>query len=171
MILRIPFSKRLAVIGHRLFGGDFSQLVLPGICRDELADGGVAEIRADGGGTESKTTGDLMHVADLAGFDDQRRPEARADAGEMMVDGADREQSGDRYPLGGGGPVGEDQDVMIVLNGCFSFVTKCVETFLEPGSTFRSRPCHIENYGWKSLIIKMFDLLQAGVRTESRCRD
>ncbi len=75
------FFECLAVVGHRLLGvHSFAEFTFSFICGDELADGGVAEVGNDGGGSEAEQAGDLVDVAGFAGFDDERGAHALADA-------------------------------------------------------------------------------------------
>ena len=148
--LEHAFFERLAVVGHRLLGGDFAELVLPGIRGDELADGGVAEVGADRGRAETEAAGDLVHVADFAGFDHQRGAHALADAVEVVMDGADGEQGGNGDALGGSGAVGEDEDVAIVLHGRFSFGAEFVEARLS-ARPLRSAAGHVQSRTWPGI--------------------
>ena len=90
---------------------------LDGALLDHLADGLDGQVGIDGAGTITDEAGHLMDVAGLACLADDARPHALANTAEMMVNGADREQCGDREVPGIDSLVAEDEDAGAFING------------------------------------------------------
>ena len=101
-----------------------------------------------------------MDIPGFSGLDDQGRPHALANACQVVVDCADRQQHRNGDPLAGGAAVGENQDIPIRLNGRFRFQAKGVKAGFHPTASGVRRPCAIQNNGRKTLLIKVFDFLQ-----------
>ena len=74
----------------------------------QLPDRGIAEIGADRGCSESKTTGDLVDIADFSGFQDQGSSKPFPDSSEMVMNGTNSHQTGNRNFPGICIPIAED---------------------------------------------------------------
>ena len=74
------------------------------------------EIGIDRTGAVADQAGEVMHVARLAGLEDQADFRPRAFADEVMVDGRDAEQARNRRPLLIDAPVAENQELVPVLD-------------------------------------------------------
>ena len=59
---------------------------------------------------------EVLHLARLPGLDDQADARARAGAGEVVVNGAGGQQAGYRRMRGVHAPVGQDDDVLAILD-------------------------------------------------------
>ncbi len=73
-----------------------------------------------------------MHLARLAGFDDEADRGAQAGADQMMMHGGAGEQRGDRNPVRARHAVGQDDDVDALADRGFGARAEFVEHLLEP---------------------------------------
>ena len=81
----------------------------------------------------SRTSGkarEMMHLARLAGFDDDADRRAQADADQMMMHGGAGQQRGDRNPVGAGHAVGQDDDVDAFAHRAFGARAEFIEHLL-----------------------------------------
>ena len=95
-------------------------------------DGLEGEIRIDRLGAVAGQAGEVMHLARLAGFDDEPDRGAQAGADQMMVHGGAGEQRGDRNPVGARHAVGQDDDVDALAHRGFGARAQFVEHLFEP---------------------------------------
>ncbi len=101
-----------------------------------------------------------MNVAGFAGFDDDRSTHPLANAVQMVVDRADRQQGRNRDSFGGGGAVGEDQNAVFRLNGGFRFCAKLIQSCFQASVTGRQLPGAIEHGGKETVFTEILDALE-----------
>ena len=75
----------------------------------------------------------MMHLARLAGFDDEADRGAQAGADQMMMHGGAGEQRGNRNPVRARHAVGQDDDVDAFAHRAFGARAEFVEHLLQPG--------------------------------------
>ena len=102
-----PLADRLDVVLLHLFGAE-RQIVLDA----HLLERGKGEIGVDRLRAVAGQRTEMMHLARLAGLDDDAGQGAQTLADQVMVHRRCREQSRDRHPLGRSRAVGQDQDVV-----------------------------------------------------------
>ena len=82
------------------------------------------QVRVDGGRAVADEAAEVVRLAGLAGLDDDRRPRAAAQADQVVMDGAGRQQRRDRRAVGTDGAVAEDQDRRAVDDGALRRITQ-----------------------------------------------
>ena len=85
------------------------------------------EVGVDGGGAEAQQAGEVVHLARLAGLDDEAALRAQALADEVVVDGGDGQERGDRGVVGIHRAVGEDEDLVAVLHVLLGLAPQAIE--------------------------------------------
>ena len=103
--LQDALAERVDQVADGLLGLDARQ---EGAGADQVLDGLHRQVRVDGGGAVADEQGDVVHLADVAGLDQQAHLGALLGADEVVVDGRGEQQRRDRRVLGVGVPVGQD---------------------------------------------------------------
>ena len=93
-------------------------------------DGLERQIRVDRLRAVAGQAREVMHLARLAGLDDDAYRGAQAGADQMMMHGGAGEQRRDRNPVGAGHAVGQDDDVDALAHGAFGARAELVEHLL-----------------------------------------
>ena len=112
-----------------------SQALDEGARADQVLDGLHREVGVDRGGAVADEQRDVVHLADVAGLDQQAHLGALLGADEVVVDGGGEQQRGDRCVLGVGVPVGEHDQPGAVLDGGVGLGAD----LLQPGGEGRRR--------------------------------
>ena len=104
--LEHALAQRALQVLHGLLGLGVDEVAVPG----QVLDGLHREVGVDRRGAVPDEQRDVVHLADVAGLDDQ--PDVRAGllADQVVVHGTGEQQRRDRRELGGGVPVGEHDD-------------------------------------------------------------
>ena len=96
-------------------------------------DGLEREIRIDRFRAVAGETGEVMHFARLAGFDDEADRGAQAGADQMMMHGGAGQQRRDRNPVGADHAVGQDDDVDALAHRALGARAELVEHLVHAG--------------------------------------
>ena len=93
----------------------------------QIFQGFDGQIRIDRAGAVADQQREMHHLARLAGFDDQRHLGARPFADQLIVDGGQRQQAGNRRVVVVHAAVGENQQRVAALDGQRGAAAKLVE--------------------------------------------
>ena len=104
--LQDAFVERVNVVLDRLLVRDADEQPL----LDHVVERLEREVRVDDAGAVAEQQRAVMHLARVAGLDDQPAPRARALADEVMMDAGRREEARNRRAIAVGAAVRQDQD-------------------------------------------------------------
>ncbi len=138
----------------------FRQVVVP-LHVDERFEN---QIRIDGSGPIPDQTGKLMHIARLAGFEDQAHFGSRTLTNEVVVDGRNTKQAWNRRPLLIDSPVAQDQELVALLDGLRGLLAQVVDCLTKPIRPFGNAEQHPKCLALEVRVGNPTDLLQIGVR-------
>src|SRR6185437_10915230 len=122
------------------------------------------QIRIDCPGAIPDQTGELMHIARLAGFEDQARFGSRTLMNQVMVDCRDTEQTWDRSPLFIDATIAQNEECVAFLDRLRSLPAQLVDRLAKPIRTFGDAEQHAERLALEVWIGNAADLLQIGIR-------
>ena len=107
---------------------------------------------------------ELMHVARLAGFDDEADFGPRAVAHKVVVDGRDAKEARNRRPFFVDPAIAEDQELVAFLNRLRRLSTEIVDCRPEPFRPLGHLEEHLERLALKMRIGDLANLLEIGIR-------
>ena len=113
MTLSTPLHDRLDVVAPGLTRRDALQEPLG----DHVVDGVERQVRVDGRRAEADEQRHVVHLAGVAGLDDEPDLRPRLLAHEVVVDRRGEQQGGNGRPVGRGVAVGEDDHVGALRDG------------------------------------------------------
>ncbi len=124
------------------------------------------EIGIDRLGAVAGEAGEMVHLARLAGFDDQPDRGAQALADQMMMHRRAGEQRRDRNAVGAGAAVGQDDDVDAVAHGGLGLGGERLDRRVHAGGAGLRGPGGVERARLEMIVADLgdrADLLQIGV--------
>src|ERR1700720_4177538 len=142
--LRVILLHLLGAQGQPVFGADLFQ-------RRE------GEIGVDRLGAITCQYAEMVHLARLAGLDDNAGLGAQPLADQMVVHRRGGEQCRDRHALDRHRAVGQDQDVVASLDRRGRFAAQPVERRRDAGSALGGRPGDIERVGFEAAVDQPLD--------------
>ena len=151
--LQNALAERLQVILLDLLGRQ-RQTVLGA----DLLEGREGEIRVDRLGAIAGQHAEMMHLARLAGLDDDAGLGAQPLPDQVVVHRRGREQGRDRHPLGRHGAVGQDQDVVPGFDRCGRLGAEAVERRADAVRPFGGRPGDVERIGLEAAVDQTLDI-------------
>ena len=86
----------------------------------------------------------MVHLAGLAGFDNEPDRGTQAFADQMMMDRRASEQRWDRNPIGAGAAVGQDDDVDALAYRGIGFAAQRADRLFHAGGAGLRRPGGVE---------------------------
>ena len=122
--LEESLAHGLQVVLAGLLGG---QALRQHLAAAHVLDRVEREVGVDRGGAEPEEAREVVHLARLARLDDEAAPGAQALADEVVVNGRDGQERGDRGVVGVHRAVGEDEDLVAVLHVLLGLAPQAVE--------------------------------------------
>ena len=158
--LEDALADRLQIILLHLVGAERQPVLDP-----DLLDRRKGEIGVDRFGAIAGERAEMMHLAGLAGLDDDPGQGALAAPDQVMVHRRGRQQRRDRHPLGRGRAVGQDQDVVTGLDRLGGLAAQPLEGRRHAVGALRRRPGGVERIGaeCRNQCLDRVDLLQIAV--------
>jgi hypothetical protein len=138
-----------AVLAQRLVERFAPKNLAVHVLLQQLAHGVGAEVRADRLGAVAEQTAHLVHVAGLAGVDDDRQAQPLGAPHQVVVDGTGRQQRGHRHPVVIDRAIGQDEDADAIVDRLFGLGAEPVDGGFEAGFALVDGPGGIEGAGRK----------------------
>ena len=115
-------------------------------------------------GSVADQTGKVVHIAWLAGFDDEADFGSRAVSHQVMVDGRDTQEARDRRPVFVDTAIAEDQKLVAFFNSLGRLSTEIIDCCPEPFRPLGHPEEHLERLALKMRIGDLTNLLEIGIR-------
>ena len=170
--LQQAFPDRLDRVLGRLLGRqrDLAAVLVPRTRDAPVEDQPVErlehQIRVDRVRAIAEQRGEVVHLAGLARLEDDPRAQPRALAHEVVVDGGDREQRGDRRAARAHHPVGQDDDVHALGDRVVGFGADAIERALDSRGPLRDRPGDVDRARLELLVGDVAQRLQLAVEQD-----
>ena len=123
----------------------------------QLSDGGVGQVRVDRAGTKPDQHSKVVGFPDIAGFDDERGLAAQPFADEVVVDGAQGQERGERGVVVVGVAVGQNQDIGPVAGEVLCRGTDVFDGCFEASLLAVGPEDDIYRAGFKAGMVGVFD--------------
>ena len=132
----------------------------------ELVERLERQVGVDGARAIADQGREVVHLTRLARLEDDARPQARALDHEMVVDGGDREQRGNRHPAGPDRAVGEDDDVDARRDRLVRFAADPLDRPAHAGCALLGGPGDVERQRFVHVVLDVAKRLELAVEQD-----
>ena len=169
--LQQPFADRFDVVLGGLLGvDDLRPAVRPGphepLLEHQLVERLERQVGVDGARPVADQGGEVVHLARLAGLEDDPGPQAGALQRQVVVDRGHRQQRRDGGAFGAQPAVGQDDDVHALGDRLAGFAADALDRLLHARLPLRHRPGDVEGPRFVDVVFDVPQRLELAVQQD-----